>query len=220
MSADGRQYELCMTRSVQVNLRRAGHFDLDRIPTPPPAGFQHGGPAMHEKWRNFVYALKTAQASGALRPRTSWRHGFSLLEVVLVLAIIATLAAIATPRYAASLARYRADLAARRIVADLTLARSSAKAAGTSRTVEFCVSTNEYELSALPSLDGAAGNYEVRLSERPYEARLVSADFAGETEVKFSGWGIPQSGGAIVLSVGSEQRTVVVDAETGKATVQ
>lgn len=175
---------------------------------------------MHEKRRNLVFPLKTVQTSHTLRPRTSSRHAFSLLELVLVLAIIATLAAIAAPRYAASAVRYRADLAARRIVADLELARSSAKAAGTSRTVKFYVSTNNYELSGLPSLDDAAATYMVELSERPYEAALVSADFAGETEVKFDGWGSPSTGGTVILNAGSEQRTVTIDGETGKATIQ
>ena len=175
---------------------------------------------MHEKWRNFVYALKTVQASDTLRPRTSSRHGFSLLEVVLVLAIIATLAAIATPRYAASLARYRADLAARRIVADLALARSSAKASSSSRRVKFFVNGDRYGLSDLQPLDGDGSYYDVYLSERPYEADITSVDFGTDDQIIFDGWGLPDSGGTVILSVGSEQRTVVVDAETGKATIQ
>jgi type II secretory pathway pseudopilin PulG len=143
-----------------------------------------------------------------------------LLELVLVLAIIATLAAIAAPRYAASTVRYRADLAARRIVADLAQAQSSAKAASSSRTVEFYVSTSRYRISDLPSLDGKSGGYIVELSERPYEATLVSTDLGGDAQITFDGWGIPDTGGTVVLSAGSEQRTVMLDAETGKATIQ
>jgi prepilin-type N-terminal cleavage/methylation domain-containing protein len=175
---------------------------------------------MHEKRRNLVFPLKAVQPSHTLRPRTNPPHAFSLLELVLVLAIIATLAAVAAPRYAASATRYRADLAARRIVADLHLAHARAKAASASQTVQFSPSTNDYELPGLPSLDGAAGTYTVELSDRPYDATLVSADFAGDTQVTFDGWGIPDSGGTLILTVGSERRTVVVDAETGKATIQ
>ena len=175
---------------------------------------------MYDKWRNLLFPLKTVQASDTPQLQTSSHHGFSLLELVLVLAIIATFAAIAVPRYAASAARYRADLAARRIVADLAQAQSSAKAASSSRTVTFTVSTSKYRISDLPSLDGKPGGYTVELDERPYEATLVSVDFAGETEAKFDGWGIPNSGGTVALTVGPEQRTVVLDAETGKATIQ
>ena len=44
------------------------------------------------------------------------------MELVLVMVIVATLAAIAVPRYAQATSRYRADAAARRIAADLSLA--------------------------------------------------------------------------------------------------
>jgi len=156
----------------------------------------------------------------AIGNRQSAILGFSLLELVLVLAIIATLAAIAAPRYQTALARYRADLAARRIVADLKLARSSAKAASSSQRVEFLVSPSKYCLLDLAPLDGTSGSYVVKLSEKPYEAYITSADFGGNHELVFNGWGIPDSGGTVVLTVGPEQRTVTVDAETGKAQVE
>lgn len=133
---------------------------------------------------------------------------------------MAVITAMAVPRYAASAVRYRADLAAHRIVLDFALARSDAKAASSSRTVEFNVGDGTYEVLEMPALDGGAGNYVVDLSERPYEASVVSADFNGTAQVIFNGWGIPDSGGTVVLSVGSEQRTIVVNGETGEATVQ
>jgi len=148
------------------------------------------------------------------------RHGFSLLEILLVLAIIVTLAAIATPRYAASLTRYRADLAARRIIGDIEQARLGAKAASTSISIEFFVGDNKYEIPGLSPLNGSSGSYIVELSARPYEAKLVSAYFSGDAELIFNGWGMPDSSGTVILTVGSEQRTITVDGETGKATVQ
>jgi prepilin-type N-terminal cleavage/methylation domain-containing protein len=153
------------------------------------------------------------------RGEKRWR-GFSLLEIVLVLAIIVTLAAIAAPRYAASLVRYQADLAARRIRADIEQAQLSAKAASTSISIEFFVGDNKYEIPGLSALNGFSGSYIVELSARPYAAALVSAEFGGDAELIFNGWGMPDSSGTVILTVGSEQRTVTVDSETGKATVQ
>lgn len=151
---------------------------------------------------------------------TTHDSGFSLLELLLVLAIMAVLTAMAVPRYAASAIRYRADLAAHRIILDFALAQSDAKAASSSRTVVFSIGADSYEIPQLSALDGAAGTYVVDLSERPYEASIVSADFNGLNQVTFSGWGIPSGGGTVVLSVGAEERKVTVEAVTGKATVQ
>jgi len=146
--------------------------------------------------------------------------GFSLLEVVLVIAIIVVVAAIAAPRFGTARGRYQADLAARRIIADLGRAQSTAKAGSTNCTVGFYTATETYVLEGVPSLDGGAGNCTVDLTVQPYEADLVSADFGGNAKVAFDGWGLPSAGGTVVITVGSEQRAVVLDAETGEATVQ
>lgn len=146
--------------------------------------------------------------------------GFTLVEVLLVVAIVAIFAALAAPRYGRASARHRADLAARRVAADLRLAQSCAKAASESRTVSFSVATKQYQLLNVAAPNGAAGNYTVVLSSEPYRANLVSASFNSSTQVVFSGWGLPDNGGTVVVSAGSEQRTVVVDASTGRVSIQ
>ena len=167
-----------------------------------------------------VFRPKLVRSDNTADAETTRRSGFSLLELVLVLAIMATLAAIAVPRYQASLVRYRVDLAARRIVADLALAQSAAKASSSSRRVRFFVNTDQYRIFDLQPLDGDSSYYDINLSEKPYEADIISAEFGADDQIIFDGWGIPDSGGTVVLTVGPEQRTVTVDAETGKATVQ
>lgn len=145
---------------------------------------------------------------------------FSLLELLLALAIVATLSAIAVPRFGMSVVRYRADLAAHRIVCDLELAQATARAGSSSRNVEFRPDHDDYVIAGITPLDPHMSSYTVDLSDRPYEAALVSAEFGGDSAVTFDGWGLPDSGGTVILSVGSEQRTIVVGAETGEASVQ
>lgn len=175
---------------------------------------------MRRKSPNLVWNAKIVQARDSLLAGAAFDGGFSLLELLLVLAIMATVAAIAAPRYQGALARYRADLAAYRIVADLTQARTSAKAASAPRTVAFSVAGNTYQIPELSSLDGNSGHYNVALSERPYDAGLVSVNFGGDAQIIFNGWGVPDSGGTVILAVGTEQRTVAVDTETGRAGIQ
>ncbi|HUU84571.1 MAG TPA: GspH/FimT family pseudopilin [Phycisphaerae bacterium] len=158
-----------------------------------------------------------------LAPR-SWdgrpRRAFTLVELVMVLLIVATLAAIAIPRYANSATRYRAETAARRIVADLALARSTAYTSGSTVTVNFDVSNNTLSIPGVSGLDKASLDYLVDFNKRPYRADLISADFGGSPAVSFDGYGVPDSGGSVVVGVGLIQKAVALDPDTGQATVQ
>ena len=146
--------------------------------------------------------------------------GFSMLEVILVMAILVTFAAIALPRYGDAVVRHQADLAARRVVTDLLQAQSYAKTTGADCTVSFNAATETYSLSGVPSFDGGPGDYRVNLLRDPYAARLGAVDLGGDSNVTFDGWGMPDSGGTIVVNSGVEQRTVAVDGATGQVSMQ
>jgi Tfp pilus assembly protein FimT len=141
------------------------------------------------------------------------------MELVLVLAIIAILAAIAAPRYGRSATRYQADLAAQRVMADLALAQSTARAVSSSRMVVFNMGTHSYSIQGWASMQDRPAPYVVDLAKPPYEATLGDVDFNSSATITYNGWGQPDSGGTIVLQVGSEQRTIYVDSETGQASL-
>lgn len=151
----------------------------------------------------------------AARPRPGIA-GFSLLELVLVLAILTTVAALASPRYAAAQARYRAACAASRVADDLELARSEARKTSSSQTVRFETNTSQIHLPGVRAMDRPQKTWVTELDEPPYEAILVSARLGGDEEISFDGFGMPDSGGEIVIEVAGLRRTVRIDPDTGE----
>ncbi len=149
------------------------------------------------------------------------RHrSFTLIDLIMAMAIIAIVAAIATPRYANALTRYRAEAAARRVAADFELARQTAKSTSSSRTVQFDAADDSYVIPNVRELDTAGTTYRVQLQDPPYQAQIVFVNLGGDWEITFDGFGIPDTGGSVIVQAGDYQYTVVVDPETGAAEVQ
>lgn len=174
---------------------------------------------MFERVATPCPAIRRRRRSGARRASGG---AFTLIELVLVIATVAILSAIAVPRYASALARYRVDLAAKRVAADLALARSHARTNSASQLIDFSTPANGYTLTGVPSPDGGAGGYVVRLGDEPYKASLGEFAFGGPvaTAVWFDRFGTPDGSGTVVVSSGGYQKTVVLDAVTGKAVVR
>ena len=147
-------------------------------------------------------------------------QAFSLIELVMVMVIFATVAAIAVPRYSGALTRYRADAVARRITADLNWARSLARQTRQTVVVNFDVSNNQLSIPAAADPDHPANTYSIDFDTEPYRSRIVSANFAGTAQVSFDGFGVPDNAGAVVVGGTEVQRSIVVPADTGKAILQ
>ena len=145
---------------------------------------------------------------------------FSLVELLLVITIIAIIAAMAVPRYGQSVARYRAQCAARRVAADLTLARAAAKAASHGRIVTFNTVAGSYTLGAVKHLDHAPQPYTVTLGDSPYHAQLYYADFGGAPQAEFDMYGAPKWSGTVIVRVGEFEQTVALSRDDGSVTVQ
>ena len=146
------------------------------------------------------------------------RTAFTLVELVIVVLIIAIMSAVGVPRFASTLEVHRAKAAATRVKADLDLARSRAKMKSVDQTVVFTTSSDSYTLIGVADMNRAANTYTVDLSRYPYNAVLTDADFNGNGTVVFNGFGIPDSTGLVTIQVGSDIRTVSLDAN-GRSTV-
>lgn len=143
------------------------------------------------------------------------RPAFTLVELVMSLAIITIFSAIAVPRYANFAAHQRAQGAVRRITTDLALAKRRAVLLSSSQTVSFTVATDSYVVGTMMDPDRPADPYRVILAQEPYNATIVSADFGGDADLVFDGYGVADSGGTIVLRVGGFEKTITVSSTSG-----
>ena len=134
--------------------------------------------------------------------------------------IIAALSAVAVPRFSGALLHYRADATARRIVAALELARAEAFRTSKSQTVQFVIASNEVRFSEILDPDNSGQSYVFRLDEAPYRARLLSATFGPGSNAVFDPYGEPVNAGTVVFEAGGMQKTIALNATSGKATVQ
>lgn len=122
------------------------------------------------------------------------RSGFTLVELVMVLAVFSLVAGLAMPRYASAGVRYRVKAAAHRIASDIALARNTARTRSTSMAIVFKPGVpGYYEIAGVRHLDRNEV-YRNILSEEPYRVRLIEADFGGVTELTFNGHGIGTDG--------------------------
>jgi prepilin-type N-terminal cleavage/methylation domain-containing protein len=151
---------------------------------------------------------------------SSLRHGFSLVELAIVVMMIGIAASVAIPSYFYALARGRIDAASRRIVADLEMAQTSAEITSSSQTVQFSSANNSYVLTGIDDFDHPTLDYTVKLGATPYMCNIVSANFSGSEQLQFNGFGIPVAGGTITLGCGNLQRSIVVDPLSGKGEIQ
>lgn len=139
---------------------------------------------------------------------SSKRSGFTLIEVVLVMLIMAIFGLIAVPRFGQFSAVQRLAAAERRILADLAWAQRLAKQQGASVTVRFRVSQNSFVFLNVPDPDSSGNDYEVDLSRPPYEVMVAVADFGGDDVLVFDGYGFADSAGTVTLQVGNYERIV------------
>jgi Tfp pilus assembly protein FimT len=163
-----------------------------------------------------------ARACDTIRDR-SLKHrrvsGFSIFELVIVCLIMSILGAVAAPTFFDSLLFHRVESAARRVKADLELARTQARLTSASQTITFTNATSSYSLANVKSLDKPDIAYSVDLRKEPFSLSSASANFGGTQAVTFDGYGTPSSGGTVTLTAKSHQCTVTLNGTTGDVTI-
>jgi prepilin-type N-terminal cleavage/methylation domain-containing protein len=144
------------------------------------------------------------------------RRGFSLAELVVVMAIIATLAAVTVPRFASAGSSYKARGAAERIADSIRDAASTARARSSTVRVRLSPAGDSFNAAVLSPLEYIA---LYSTTERPFGADATEARFADSSgRLEIDGFGNFSTSAIFALRVGDETRTVMVDAGAGTVT--
>ena len=141
-------------------------------------------------------------------------NGFTLIELVIVLALIGAMAAIALPRWAPSDTTVGAQ--ADRLARDLRHAQSMAMTQGRTLTVDIQPAT------AYRVIDGSSMTVTDPATQQPFQVTLDNNVTLNGTDTGFDSLGRPVSAGALLpasrvftLSGSSTTATVTVSAVTG-----
>ncbi len=123
------------------------------------------------------------------------RRAFSLLEVVVVIAVLAIAAAVSMPARSAAGADYRARLASQRIAADMRLLQRDTWYNASQARIVFDVAGDSYSLE---NLGNKGSTRSVSLAVDPYRADLQSVSFGGAIELTYRGGEPSVSGDGVV----------------------
>lgn len=145
------------------------------------------------------------------------RRGFTLAELVVVMTIMATLAAIAVPRFAAADARFRADGAANQIADAIRDAATQARSRSATVRIRANAAGDNFNAGFVSPLEYIA---LFQTNARPFNADLTRVDFANAgSRLDINGFGEFSTSSILAVRVGAQTRTIMVDAASGTVTV-
>ncbi|MFO7898831.1 MAG: prepilin-type N-terminal cleavage/methylation domain-containing protein [Planctomycetota bacterium] len=157
------------------------------------------------------------------------RSAFTLIELMIVILIVGTLAAAALPTLDAGLDQMSADALAREIATDVRYAQELAIKTGVEHRVAFWHNDQAY---AVDRADGDGWTLcEHPVTKKPWRMalgehsryaglRLKDSQFGSSDHLVWDRFGSPESGGSVTFTLGGGTRTVRVAPLSGRITVE
>lgn len=149
------------------------------------------------------------------------KPAFSLLELTVVVVIIGAMSAVTIPVFSGTIVRRRVEATARRIAADLRLARKRAMQTDSPQSVTFDQPRNAYTVDGMAHPLKPKPTYTVKLEEEPHRVQMVWAGFpapgdpADDAVINFDIYGKPDSKGWVAIESGVYRWWIRVDGDTG-----
>jgi prepilin-type N-terminal cleavage/methylation domain-containing protein len=137
------------------------------------------------------------------------RHGFTLIELVLVVAIIAMMAVIAVPRLASAQTGSRFSGAERRMQSEFAAVGELAAAEGRAHTIQFHIPSGEMRVYRGTVLTAPSLVRSIAFADEPYRASIVATNITGGgATVLVDGFGMYSAEAKIQIAIGSDVRVV------------
>ena len=164
----------------------------------------------------------------AFPPVTAQRRAYTLVEVLIVVVIVATLAVVALPAVSTTLDSMKATALAREIAADMRYAQTLALKTGVRHRVSFWTDGQAY---AVRRENGSAWDlcthpvtkkpWEMTLDDKSRYAGLTLKDsqFGSSDYLYYEKFGAPEAGGFVTFTLGGVTHTINVAPLSGKITV-
>lgn len=151
---------------------------------------------------------------------TTKNRGFSLVELIMVMVIMAILAAMIVPRFINVIESLRVRNAVEKIKDDIRYIRDYAVARHDTTWFVVDLSTNSYGIYSGPSsgdrtliVDPSTNLQQiVDISALYTDVVITSVNFGGNQEMFFDWWGTPGNGGDIVIN---NSITIKIEAKSG-----
>ena len=152
---------------------------------------------------------------GITRRTRQARRGYTLAELVVVIAVMAAVGGVAIPRLASGNERYKARAASEQLAGIVREAMLEARATSEPKSIEFSSFTDR--VKCVDPTDTPFIN--VVTTEPPYRFDLGAIRLAGKvTVLPIDGFGNPSISGILGVKVDRQQHYVLIDAGAGTVT--
>ena len=135
--------------------------------------------------------------------------GFTLIELVIVLAIIAIMASVATLTFNQATAKVQLQTAADRLITDLRLVRDQARRDQKPYTLQIHPASRTYQAIGVRDTDNTQ-DISVNLADFQFQVSTLLSQLNNGNSITFDDKGKPSSAGNILLSRGTSEITITI----------